>query len=84
MKDYRPISLIGSVYKIISKVLTERLKKVIHKRVDEQQMAFIKGRQIMDASLIVIANECVDSRIKEKSPGILCKLDIEKAFDHIN
>ena len=46
LKDFRPISLIGSIYKIISKLLTERLKKVMHKLVDEQQMAFIKGRQI--------------------------------------
>ncbi|XP_019258697.1 PREDICTED: uncharacterized protein LOC109236914 [Nicotiana attenuata] len=45
-------------------------------------MAFIKGRQIMDTALIV--NECVDSRLKEKKPGILCKLDINKAFDHVN
>ena len=58
LNDYRPISLIEGVYKIIAKLLTERLKKVIHGC--RQQMAFIKGRQIMDA--VSIANECVDSR----------------------
>ncbi|WMV18963.1 hypothetical protein MTR67_012348 [Solanum verrucosum] len=45
-------------------------------------MAFIKGRQIMDA--ILIANECVDVRNLNKVPGVLCKLDIEKAYDHLN
>ncbi|WMV47890.1 hypothetical protein MTR67_041275 [Solanum verrucosum] len=82
LKDFRPISLIGSIYKIISKILTERLKKVMLKLVDEQQLAFIKGRQIMDA--ILVANECVDMRYRSKAPGILCKLDIEKAYDHLN
>lgn len=43
-------------------------------------MAFIKGRQIMNAALI--ANEAVDSGIKRMKPGILCKL--EKAYDHVN
>lgn len=82
LKDFRPISLIGSVYKIISKLLADRLKKVVHKLVDGQQMAFIKGRQIMGA--VLIAKECVDTRLKSKIPGILCKLDIEKAYDHLN
>lgn len=49
LKDFRPISLIGSVYKIISKLLADRLKKVVHKLVDGQQMAFIKGRHLMKA-----------------------------------
>lgn len=80
--DFRPISLIGSVYNLISKILTERLKRVMDRLINFQQMAFIKGRQFMDAMLI--ANEAVDSRIKQKKPEILCKLDIEKAYDHVN
>ncbi|XP_059310640.1 uncharacterized protein LOC132061995 [Lycium ferocissimum] len=52
------------------------------KLIDQHQMAFLKGRQIMDAALL--ANELVDSRFKKGRPGILCKLDIEKAFDHVN
>ena len=82
LTDFRPISLIGGVYKIIAKLLAERLKKVLHRLVDSQQMAFIKGRQIMDA--VLIANECVESRQRSKCPGILCKLDIQKAYDHLN
>lgn len=56
LRDFRPISLIGGIYKIIAKLLAERLKRVINKLVDKQQMTFIKGKQIMDAALI--ANEC--------------------------
>ncbi|WMV40485.1 hypothetical protein MTR67_033870 [Solanum verrucosum] len=82
LNDFRPISLAGGVYKIIAKLLAERLKKVIHKLVNIQQMAFIKNRQIMDA--VLIANESVDSRERDKKPGILCKLDIQKTYDHLN
>ncbi|KAH0670732.1 hypothetical protein KY290_026130 [Solanum tuberosum] len=60
----------------------KRLKKVIGKLMNNHQMAFIQGRQIMDAALI--ESECVDSRIKGETPGIMCKLDIEKAYDHVN
>ena len=59
LRDFRPISLISGIYKIIAKILAERLKKVISKLVIKHQMAFIKGRQIIDAALI--ASQCVDA-----------------------
>lgn len=45
-------------------------------------MAFLKGGRIIDTTLV--ANECVDTRMKERNPGVLCKLDIRKAYDHVN
>ena len=48
VKDYRPISLIGCQYKLIAKVLANRLMKVIHSMVSEVHTAYVKGRQIID------------------------------------
>lgn len=55
--DIRPISLIGCVYKVLSKMLFNRLAKVIHKLISPNQTAFLHGRQIFDGSLM--ANEIV-------------------------
>ena len=57
--DFRPINLLGGLYKLLAKVLANRPKKVLDKVVSADQNAFVKGRQILDASLI--ANEVIDS-----------------------
>lgn len=73
------ISLVaaGSIYKIIFKVLSDKLKKVVDDTASHSQHMSVAGRQILDAELV--DNKVLDSRRKEGIPGVLHKLDLEKA-----
>ena len=82
LKDFRPISLIGGLYKLLAKLLPNRLKMVVGEVVSKFQHAFIQGRQILNA--VLIASEAVDSRLKSNIPSFLLKMDIEKVYDHVN
>ena len=82
LRDFRLISLVGSLYKWLAKVLANRLKKVVGKVVSKAQGVFVEGRQIIDA--VLIANEAIDSILKNNENGIMCKLDIEKAYDNVD
>ncbi|GJT83322.1 RNA-directed DNA polymerase, eukaryota [Tanacetum coccineum] len=53
IKDYRPISLTGCQYKVIAKVLANRLQQVVHSVVSDVQTAYLKGRQITDGPLMI-------------------------------
>jgi len=82
LDDYRPISLVGCVYKIISKVLANRIKNVLPKVIDSSQYAFIKGRGLMDN--ILVANEVMEECRHKKKGLAIVKVDYEKAYDSIN
>ena len=58
------------------------MKRVMGKIISQSQFAFIEGRQILDA--VLIANEVVDSTLIRKENGVVCKLDIENAYDSIS
>lgn len=72
LDDYRPICLVGCIYKIILKVLAGRLKKVIRGIISSSQSAFVPGRQILDG--VVIANKLVDYANKKKNGSLLFKV----------
>ncbi|XP_071740916.1 uncharacterized protein [Rutidosis leptorrhynchoides] len=80
--NYRPISLIGSYYKILSKVLANRIKKTIPELIGTEQSAFIRGRYILDS--VLVALESVDELKAKKIKSYIFKADFEKAFDCIN
>ena len=66
---------------LLAKILTNRLKRVVGNLVLDFQHAFVVGRQILN--VVLIANEVIDSRIKANLTRIICKLDIEKAYNHV-
>ncbi|GKV11739.1 hypothetical protein SLEP1_g22962 [Rubroshorea leprosula] len=82
IEDYRPISLIGCMYKLISKLLANRLSKVIEGLIGENQSAFIAGRLLVDS--VIVANETIDEIKQKKKRCFIFKADFEKAFDKVS
>ncbi|KAJ0501178.1 putative RNA-directed DNA polymerase [Helianthus annuus] len=80
--DFRPISLIGVINKVISKTLVNRLKGVMGKLISEQQSAFLAGRSITDGPLIL--REVLSWLKSTKRSGMFFKVDINKAYDSVN
>jgi hypothetical protein len=74
IKDFQRISLVSGFYKIVPKVLANRLKMVLENIFSKFQNAFIRGGHILDS--VLIANKCLDNRIRFGEQGVLCKLGI--------
>lgn len=81
-KEFRPISMVGWVYKVLSKVLANRLKIHLHYIIGESQAAFIGGKQILDG--VLIANEVIHSWKNNSQGGLILKIDFERAYDCVS
>ena len=82
VKDFRPISLIHSFAKLVTKILANRLAPLLPSLISANQSAFVRGRKIHDNFMLV--QQMVKSLHKKKEAHILLKLDISKAFDSIS
>ncbi|GJT66397.1 RNA-directed DNA polymerase, eukaryota [Tanacetum coccineum] len=79
--DFRPISLIGCVYKVITKILAKRLVTVISDLVSDSQSAFVANRQILDGPFIL--NELLAWCKRKKKQAMIFKVDFAKAYDSV-
>jgi hypothetical protein len=79
MKDFRLISLCNVLYKVVSKLLANRLKLVLGKFISEEQSAFVEGRSIIDNALIAIEIiHCLKNAQEEPKANWLLKLILAK------
>jgi hypothetical protein len=80
--DYRPIALCNLCYKLIAKVIANRLNLFSRGHLSSEQLGFLKGRQILDA--IGMTQECLHSIKMKKLKALILKLDLKKAYDCVN
>lgn len=81
LNDFRPILLIGCVYKIVAKLLANRVKRVMPSIIDECQSAFIAGRHLLHS--VVITNVVEEAR-RGKKLCMIFKVDLERAYDFVS
>jgi len=80
--DFRLISLLGSLYKLLAKVLLDGLAPDMDKLISSNQSTFIKGRQLVDG--VVAVNEIIDFARKARKDCLIFKVDFEKAYDSVS
>jgi ribonuclease HI/endonuclease/exonuclease/phosphatase family metal-dependent hydrolase len=79
--NYRPITLLNAEYKLMTRILSERLSKVVSHMVDEDQAGFIPKRSILDH--VRLSKAMVDLAEATEEDGVIVALDQEKAYDRI-
>ena len=82
LSNWRPISLLNIVYKLASTCISERIKRVLHYLISEDQTGFMSGRYIGDN--IRILYDILYYTEVQNIPGMFLRVDFEKAFDSVS
>ena len=80
--NFRHISLCNLLYKIVSKIIAERLKPLLGNAIFGEMFAFLLDRKITDA--VGIFQECLHSVKIQKNNVVFLKLDLLKAYDRVD
>ncbi|KAG7563624.1 Reverse transcriptase domain [Arabidopsis suecica] len=82
LSDFRPISCLNTIYKVISKLLANRLKSILPSVISHSQSAFLPGRQLSEN--VLLASEIIQGYNRRNiSPRAMLKVDLRKAFDSV-
>ena len=81
LSQFQPISLCSFIYKFISKLIADKLKKGLFDLILEKQSGFVAGRKFFDG--FVISIEVIHSMAKSKEKVMFIKLDMAKAYDRV-
>ena len=81
-KNWRPISLLNTTYKLISLCITNRIRPLLPKLISPEQKGFMSGRSISDCTRLMfgLVYECQQQNIE----GLILLVDFEKAFDSLS
>eukprot|EP00253_Pinus_taeda_P011126 PITA_11126 len=82
LEKFRPIALCNVIYKVISKVIANRLKPLLPLLISPEKSGYVKGRQILDG--IILSHEIIHSLKHSKQACMILKLDLSKAFDKLS
>eukprot|EP00253_Pinus_taeda_P011429 PITA_11429 len=79
---FRPISLCNASYKILAKLIANRIKPLLKKLISPSQGGFVEGRNITNN--VIQAQEIIHSSKQQKEKGMLVKLDMASTFDRVD
>ena len=84
-RNYRPLTMLQNAYKIYTRILAHRLKKMVHEFVDSCQKGFVPDTFIADATMqLQLIEQYINEESEEERKGILIFCDMEKAFDRVS
>jgi hypothetical protein len=81
-KQFLPICLCNSIYKLLTKVIARGLKPILPFIISPEQSGYVEGRKTLD--IFILSHEVIHSLQKTRTPGILLKPDLSKDFDKLS